>query len=150
MKILIVEDDDYKLERIKAFAKGEFDSVVMTTSDNLKVALEAIAEDSYDLIFVDMAIPSHPTMAGQGTPVPFNTGGLSVLMELAALNRKDPCIIITQYPDIEISGEYIPLSQVKEKLPLLLECEVMACIFYDEDNDVWQNELTAVFKDVKL
>lgn len=150
MKILIIEDDDYKLERIKTFAKKEFNSVVMTTSENLKVALEAIAEDSYDLIFVDMAIPSHPTKAGQGTPVQFNTGGLSVLMELAAMNRKDPCIIITQYPDIEISGEYIPLDQVKEKLPLLLECEVMACIFYDEDNDVWQDELTAVFKDVKL
>lgn len=150
MKILIVEDDDYKLERIKSFAEKEFGSVVMIARDNLKVALEAIAEDSYDLIFVDMAIPSHPTMAGQGTPVPFNTGGLSVLMELAALNRKDHCIIITQYPDIEISGEYIPLDQVKEKLPLLLECEVLACIFYDEDNDIWQNELTAVFKDVKF
>ncbi|MEE3923322.1 hypothetical protein [Pseudomonas viridiflava] len=150
MKILIVEDDDYKLERIRSFAALAFGGVDIRASESLKGALEAVADDIYDLIFVDMAIPSHPTIAGQGTPVPFNTGGLAVLMELAALDRHDPCIIITQYPDIEISGEYIPIDQVREKLPLLLECEVLACVFYDEDKDSWQDELSTVFKELKL
>lgn len=144
MKILIVEDDDYKLERIKAFAAQELGDVTFKTSESLKEALEAIAENVYDLVFVDMAIPSHPTIAGQGTPVSFNTGGLEIIMELAAIGRADPCIIITQYPDIEISGEYIPVSQVKNKIPELLECEVAACILYDEDNDNWKNELKIV------
>lgn len=148
MNILIIEDDDYKLERIKAFTISKLGDVHFRYSESLKEALEAVTENTYDLIFVDMAIPSHPTIAGQGTPVSFNTGGLEVLMELSASGRSDPCIIITQYPDIEISGEYIPVNQVKEKLPILLECEVAACILYDEDNDNWQSELGAVLGDI--
>jgi len=147
MKILIVEDDDYKLERLKAFACKEFSEVSVKSSESLKEALEAVATDVYDLIFVDMAIPSHPTLVGQGTPVSFNTGGLEIIMELSAMGRTDPCVIITQYPDIEISGEYIPLHQVKEKLPDLLECEVLACILYEEDSDDWQHDLKAVFRE---
>lgn len=148
MNILIIEDDDYKLERIKSFASSELGNPIISTSESLKEALEAIANETFDLIFVDMAIPSHPTIAGQGTPVSFNTGGLEVIMELSALGRNDPCIIITQYPDIEISGEYIPISAVKKALPLLLECEVAACVLYEEDSDSWKIELQEVFKEL--
>lgn len=148
MDILIIEDDDYKLERLKIFASVELENLTISTSESLKEALEAIGKNTFDLIFVDMAIPSHPTIAGQGTPVSFNTGGLEVLMELAAMGRSDPCIIITQYPDIEISGEYIPIGDVKTKLPLLLECEVAACIFYEEDSNTWEAELKKVFRDI--
>lgn len=148
MNILIVEDDDYKLERLRAFALKELGDVSVTSSESLKEALEAIASSVYDLIFIDMAIPSHPTLAGQGNPVSFNTGGLEIIMELSAIGRNDPCVIITQYPDIEISGEYIPLHQVKSKLPELLECDVVACVFYEEDNDNWQRELQAVFREL--
>jgi len=148
MKILIVEDDDYKLERIKAFAKSELGDISVDESESLKEALEAITDNTYDLIFIDMAIPSHPTIAGQGTPVSFNTGGLEVIMELAATGSTNHCVILTQYPDIEISGDYIPINQVKEKLPELLECNIAACILYEEDNENWQTELKAVLRDI--
>jgi CheY-like chemotaxis protein len=144
MNILIVEDDDYKLERIKFFVTTELGAASIKTSESLKEALEAISNDTFDLIFVDMAIPSHPSIAGQGTAVSFNTGGLEVIMELSAMGRDDPCIIITQYPDIEISGEYVPISLVKQKLPALLECEVAACVLYEEESDDWKVELRKV------
>lgn len=148
MDILIIEDDDYKLESLKNFALTELGCLNICVSESLKEALESIAKNAFDLIFVDMAIPSHPKIAGQGTPVSFNTGGLEVIMELAAMGRSDPCIIITQYPDIEISGEYIPIGSVKTKLPQLLECDVVACILYEEDSDSWELELKEIFRDL--
>jgi hypothetical protein len=60
------------------------------------------------------------------------------------MGRDDPCIIITQYPDIEISGNYVPISSVKQMLPSLLECEVAACVLYEEDSDNWKIELRQV------
>ncbi|WLG38763.1 hypothetical protein [Pseudomonas rhodesiae] len=145
MKLLIVEDDDYKLESIRTFVLASLGDVSIFTSVSLKDALESINHSTFDLIFVDMAIPSHPPTTGQGTPVSFNTGGLDIIMKLSAIGRTDPCVIITQYPDIEISGEYIPLNEVVDRLPELLECEVAACIFYDEGSDSWKSELKTVF-----
>lgn len=147
MNILIVEDDDYKLSRIKSFTIEEVVSASITACGSLKEALEIISKNMYDLVFIDMAIPSHPTIAGQGTSVQFNTGGLEVIMELAAMGRADLCVIITQYPDIEISGEYIPISLVKKRLPALLECDVLACILYDDTTN-WQVELKKVFEGI--
>lgn len=150
MKILIVEDDNYKLERIREFSESVLGKLEVDTSSNLRDAKLAVNSRSYDLIYVDMAIPSHPTTAGQGAPVSFSTGGLAVIMELAEIGRSDPCIIITQYPDIEISGQYIHISLVKDKLPDLLECEVAACILYETDSMAWKEELRRALEEMFL
>ncbi|HEM7135409.1 response regulator [Acinetobacter baumannii] len=146
MKILIVEDDNYKADSLKKFIFNNIDAnAEVSLATNLKDAIFSIEEKCYDYIFVDMSIPSHPTMVGQGTAFSLVKGGLEVLMEISELNRGDRCIVITQYPEIEISGNFYLVKHSKTKLKEILGCEVLDCIQYFIDDDSWQIELKKCF-----
>lgn len=116
MKFLIIEDDNYKAESLKKFVFNNVDnkaSILIAT--NLKDAILSIEENIFDYIFVDMSIPSHPTMIGQGTAFSLVKGGLEILMEISELDRNDRCIVITQYPEIEISGNFFFSQSIKNQ-----------------------------------
>lgn len=62
------------------------------------------------------------------------------------MDRQDPCVIITQYPEIEISGAYYSLSESKAQLKKELDCDVLDCIEYSEGSEVWKQALSEVLK----
>ncbi|MDT8849032.1 response regulator transcription factor [Pantoea dispersa] len=146
MRILIIEDDSFKLESIRDFLSKKLDRSVIEICTSLSEGIINVNNNKYDLIMVDMAIPSHPITPGGGSPLSLLTGGLDILLELNYLERSDVCIIITQYPDIEIAGKLYALQDAKKEIKIQLECDVLACIEYKEGSDEWQQELEGVLK----
>jgi len=142
--VLIVEDDEFKATSLKKFMieRSEFDQVIIVTS--LVEAIDAIELNNFAFILVDMAIPSHPTKLGEGSPISLLTGGLEVLMELSDMERKDPCVVITQFPDIEISGQFYSLKEAKTEIKNQLECSVLSCIEYKEGDSTWKESLKEI------
>ena len=139
--MLIVEDDDFKLRSLKEFILSYAKDIEIDISNNLKTTINLINKKQYSLILIDMAIPSHPTVPGEGSPHSLLNGGIKVILELDFLERKDDCIIITLYPDIEISGQFFPTKTANLKIKELLDCNVLACIEYSEESDNWKKEL---------
>ena len=115
MRALIVEDDEFKASSIQVFlaSHGNFSQTEVASS--LSDAIRLVRKNLYGLVVIDMAIPSHSVKPGAGSPVSFLTGGLDVLMELNALGREDPCVIVTQYHDIEIEGFFFLLKRPRKK-----------------------------------
>lgn len=144
MKILIIEDDDYKEKNISKYVKKRYSECQVTLSVSLAEAIDEIDNNVYELIFVDMAIPSHTAQQGEGAPMSLLTGGVDILLELADMDRNDRCVVLTQYPSIEISGEHYPLEEAPSHFKTLLNCDVLACIHYVEEDLTWINELNKV------
>ncbi|MEH6501031.1 MAG: response regulator [Pseudoalteromonas distincta] len=141
MKILLVEDDSFKALSISDYIHEECKQAIITIASSLVDAIDSVNNENFDLILVDMGIPSHPTVAGGGSPMSLLTGGLDVLLELNSLGRADPCLIITQYPEIEISGNFYPVNCATEKILIHLSCVVMDCILYIEGSSEWKGAL---------
>tara|TARA_R110000737_G_scaffold343453_1_gene369432 strand:- start:3293 stop:3730 length:438 start_codon:yes stop_codon:yes gene_type:complete len=141
MKVLIIEDDDYKAQNLVAFTEKKFPRVYIDVAVSLIEAIDAIDDKVYDLILVDMAIPSHTAVQGEGAPISFLTGGIDVLLELSEMERDDVCIVITQHPSIEISGEHYSLEDATRCFKELLGCNVKACIYYVQDEEKWLVDL---------
>ena len=146
MKVLIIEDDDYKADNLAKFTKNVFKTVVIVKAQSLAEAIDEIDNSVFDFIFVDMAIPSHTPAPGEGAPISFLTGGIDVLLELSALGRTDSCVVITQYPSIEISGEHYSLNKAPQIFKEQLDCEVLKCIYYVEGSSQWKDELNKVIE----
>lgn len=146
MKVLIIEDDDYKERNIKKYVNKKYVIKKIDIALSLAEAIDAIDNEEYDLIFVDMAIPSHTAQQGEGAPLSLLTGGIDILLELADMKRSDKCVVLTQHPSIEISGEHYPLDEAPTRFKTLLNCDVLACIHYIEEDSSWTTELDYILK----
>lgn len=146
MKVFIIEDDDFKSKSLCDFFYENFKGVSIDKSTSLVDAIASVNTHTYDLILVDMAIPSHPIKPGEGAPMSLLTGGLDILLELRALERNDPCIIVTQYHEIEICGDLYNVDEAGSAIKDLLDCTVLSCIGYLEGSEVWKMQLMEILE----
>lgn len=146
--ILIIEDDSFKADSLSCFFEKQTENYSVNIVGSLVEATEIVNEREFYFIIVDMAIPSHPTVAGGGSPTSLLNGGIDVLLELNYLNRSDPCVVVTQYPDIKIADNYYNLQEAPSVLKSELGCEVIACIEYKEENNNWENLLNEILNKI--
>lgn len=145
--ILIIEDDSFKMDTLVALVRAGTNEVNIHCVTDVASAISAVDQEKFDLIIIDMALPSHPVISGEGSPMSLLTGGLEILFELSSLKRQDNCIIVTQYPEIEIAGQFFSVPEAADAIRQYYSCEVVACLHYpSEEMSEWKDTLTGLLK----
>lgn len=144
--VLIVEDDGYKSDDIATLIKLAEPSAILEFATSVAGAINAIRNGKFELIILDMALPSHPVLPGGGAPLSLLTGGIEVLFELESLRSDHRCVVITQYPDIEICGDLYPVSEAAAAMQDKYDITVNACLEYSQSNLSWRETLTTIIK----
>ncbi len=147
MKILIVEDDEHKSSQIVSIIEDlDITSLDWVIVDNVMQAVRFIVNEVPNKIILDMSLPSHKALPGQGTPVPLPTGGIEVLFELMERDLTDlPILILTQYPEIEIENEPVPVEESGEVLREEYGFSCLETCYYDRENSANWKEATRAF-----
>lgn len=147
LRCLIVEDDPFKIDSIRAHLRDVFSGRIDTVEcQALATASSVLASSTFDLAIIDMSIHSHEPEAGAGSPFPLSSGGLDVLFEIEHSGNKTPCIILTQYPDIEIDGAPIPVEFARQEILEKFEIKVAGCVRYLENDNRWKAEVTSILE----
>jgi CheY-like chemotaxis protein len=149
VRCLIVEDDPYKLNGIQTYLNSVFVGTLdISVCQALASAKALLGSQKFDLAIIDMSIHSHEPEAGSGSPFPLSTGGLDVLFEIVHSENgtKTPCIILTQYPDIEIESLPIPVEQAKKEILDKFDIDVAGCVRYLEDDSQWKADLYLILE----
>jgi len=147
IQCLIVEDDPFKMEGIHAHLTERYGSRIETSGcQALSSAKALLASKYFDLAIVDMSIHSHEPEAGAGSPFPLSSGGLDVLFQIAYSGNDIPCIILTQYPDIEIEGTPVPIEKAQQEIFEKFEIQVAGCVRYIEDDERWKIAMTSILE----
>ena len=149
VRCLIVEDDPYKLDGIQAYLKSVFaGNLVISLSQSLASATALLGSQTFDLAIIDMSIHSHEPEAGSGSPFPLSSGGLDVLFEIVHSENgsNTHCIILTQYPDIEIESLPIPVDQAKKEIFEKFGIDVAGCVRYLENDSQWKGDLYSILE----
>lgn len=139
--ILIVEDDEHKSSQIIEICEfANYDLRSRLVVDNVRDAVRYLVEATPTKIILDMSLPSHKALPGQGTPVPMPTGGVEVLFELKKRNLLNlPILILTQYPEIEIEEETVPVSESPDVFHLEYGFNNIEACYYDHmHNSKWK------------
>lgn len=131
--ILIVEDDDHKSSQILEICENvsiRFDEKLVV--DNVKDAVRLLVNTVPQKIVLDMSLPSHKALPGQGTPVSLPNGGIEVLFELKKRGLTHlPILILTQFPDILIEEEPIPVAESAEVIKNEYGFSNLSACYYD-------------------
>lgn len=145
LNCLVVEDDAFKMEGIRSHLSAIFDGrIEIIGCQALASATALLASQTFDLAIIDMSIHSHEPEAGAGSPFPLSSGGLDVLFEIVYTGKNTHCIILTQYPDIDIESLPIPVEQAKKEILEKFDITVAGCVRYLENDDQWKADITAI------
>lgn len=148
MKILIVEDDPFKMTAIVAVFEPLINGDLIARATSLRSAMALLEKGSFDLVILDMAIPSHTSEVGATDTYSQPVGGLDVLLFLAFGGRAEKVAILTQYPTVEYDRHHVRLAEFKAVLEKDEVTNVADVIRFDEDSDDWKDRLLLVLGDV--
>lgn len=110
MKILLVEDEVHKRDEILT-SVNDVVGVQPEIVDSVNGAVIKIKKNSYDLIILDMALPTFGENTSDNKKGHDQAqGGVEVLRALKAADKSTKILIITQYPDFYISGKKVKLK----------------------------------------
>lgn len=143
---LIVEDDPFKEAALREVLEQLDSRFRFETSVSVQTALLSIRAKKFDLVLLDMALPSHDRSRGKGSPTSMPSGGLEILLTLNRLKRLDPIIVVTQYPEVDINGSLIPILAVKSAILGIVRVNLLDVIHYDQTEDAWRDALIDTVK----
>ncbi|MDV3503703.1 response regulator [Marinobacter sp. M-5] len=141
-KILVVEDEDPKIEHLMRFLKVVHEDFEIETARSVMSALEKIPQVRPSLLLLDMSLPTFDVGDLESGGRPQGYGGLEVLRQMVMLDLDCPTIVITGYEAFPgDTGEPVDLAKLskslKEEFPEILK-EVL---HYNSTNDEWKTKL---------
>ena len=141
MKVLIVEDDQNKRKQIIDYIETIITNIKIISKYSYQSGLKAILEGGYDIVILDMSMPTFditPQEPG-GRPRPF--AGKEILMQMSHRKVIIPVVVVTQFEIFGSSTNTVTLSQLDKELSLLYEGIYMGAIYYNASLDSWKNKL---------
>ncbi len=138
MSILLVEDDDFKAADLKKVVHELLPDVKMSSAISVTSALKALSRETFNLVILDMSLPTFDLSGPGGGGSPQAQGGVEVLRLAKHLKRQASFIVVTQYPDIEIDGREIALESAAKTLSEKFSMPILKCILYEFDSDYWR------------
>ncbi len=143
MKILIVEDDQYKSEAINDFLIAEFQSPDIVIKDSLSSGLfDVLDNDGFDIILLDMSMPSFDISnkdPSGGNPESY--AGEDFLSQMNVLEVATPIIVVTQYDNFGTDDGQMSLAKLDKKLYATHSKIYRGSVYFKSTSISWKKEL---------
>lgn len=146
MRVLLVEDDQFKRKNIEELIESSFDSYQITHAASVSSAMRAVRDEDYDFVLLDMSLPSFdigPTETG-GRPRGF--GGMDILRYLDSKEVPTTVIVVTQFERFgegESERDLDALTgELSENFPEL----VRGVVYFDTSGSAWRKQLIDLIK----
>jgi len=140
-RILIVEDDAFKLDAILEIVGSVLVGWNIDVCRSVQSAVKAVSSVDYKIVILDMSLPSHDLELGLLHGIPVLSGGVEVLFELNYRGAPSDVVVVTQYPEIEMSGRLVPLEETADFISKSFGIIVSKCIYFDPDQSAWRRAL---------
>ena len=137
MKFLLIEDDDYKADQIVQFLENQNHEIIVAKAYN--TGMRKIVTQTYDIVLLDMTIPSFEISREHPTSRIRKYGGKDILFELDRREINIPIIVITQYQvfgDGEKTLDRLD-QELKNEFPTLYK----GYVYYNSSALDWQENL---------
>lgn len=138
-KILLVDDDDYKISNIKSFVEKQIQCDIWVEKA-LNPGLKKLIKEKFDLVLLDMSMPTFNISETNN----FNSyGGLEFLKEMLRRKDKTPVVIVTQYAIFGEGQSKRTLEAIGEECKNSFE-NYKGIVLYSSTEDSWKEKLLKV------
>ncbi|WP_337029411.1 response regulator [Pantoea agglomerans] len=146
MKVLIIEDSDFKKNRVRDFLKEEFKDIELEMSSSYNSGLNLLIDNEYDFAIIDMSLPNYDRVPGV-PDVEFRTfGGLDLARQIKRRRININFIFLTQYSSFTDKGKYADLESIEIEAKSNHPENFLGCIYYEHAGYDWKDSLVSVVK----
>lgn len=145
MKFLLIEDDDYKRDKIfesltKIYPDSKFTFAKSVTSAIIE--LESI--ESETLILLDMSLPTYDQDKSSSGGRPQGFGGVEILRNIEFYELLNKVLVITQYESISLDNRVLDISDLEIELFKEFSEFFIGLVHFSVISDSWKNELEKI------
>jgi DNA-binding NarL/FixJ family response regulator len=140
--IIVIEDDFKKKEDIRNFLSSDLGVKNITIKESYQSGLRALIKNEYDLLLLDMSIPTWDKSIDEPGGSFEKFGGFKILKEISRKKRPVNTILITMFDDFGESDTSITLSQLNDLLKKEFPEIYKGAVYYNTREDKWKNDLT--------
>lgn len=142
MRILIIEDNLLKREKVVSFLNSAYD-VELVEAASYNSGLVAAENGVYDFMIIDMSMPtfdrSETTQGGRFRAI----AGKEIASKLSKAGKLAPFVVLTGYKDFSVNSQNLSIEQIHDLLSTLGE-QYKGCIVFNSAEILWQEQLASV------
>ena len=146
MRILLVEDEIHKREEIIQCVQQVYD-FSPDVVDGVRSAILKVMEIDYNLIILDMALPTFGDNADDKNKGHDQAqGGIEVLRILNQVKKSTKIIIVTQYPDFKIGGTKVKLKDASKIIFDKYNQNVIGAVLYHYKSKTTLQKIASILR----
>ncbi len=148
MNLLIVEDEAPKLQNVRELAQELALFECLDEARSFGSALKALRARAFDLIILDMSLPTFDIGNGESGGRPQGFGGQEVLRYMSRFKLTTPVIVVTAFEAFAEKGKAIDLKALEKSLLAEHPNIFRGVVFYNTMFTTWRDELRKLVKSV--
>jgi len=141
MKVLIIEDDEFKQRRIAQVVRELDEGAELGMERSVNSGLRKIVDDTPELILLDMSLTTFDVGPNEPGGRPQNFGGLEVLRQMDRLGITVPVVVITQHERFARGSTEVHLSTILQELQQEHSQLFRGLVYYNSAIGGWEAEL---------
>jgi len=143
MKILFIEDDDEKRDKINTYLNNIFDNLKIVDKKSYHSGLRTLVKkEKYDIVLMDMSMPNFDVISDEsegGTPESF--AGRKLLEQMKFRFIDYPVIVITQFESFGEHVEKLSFKELNEELEAKFRPFYKGMVYYHSSESDWKENL---------
>ena len=138
-KILIIEDEQQKLDNLKDFLNEEFPDIEFSEKRSYNSALREIVENhkDYSLILLDMSMTTYDVSVEESGGIPEPLAGENILDVMYLNEIPTKVVVVTMYESFAGKKLKVFDSEIKENYP----DNYLGYVFFSHKTTDWKLEL---------
>lgn len=143
MKILLIEDDEEKMEKILDFINFQYPDSAIEVARSFNAGLRAIIKsNSLDVILLDMSMPNYnATEEDPSGGAPEHFAGRDILSQMKLRDIHVPTIVITMFDLFGENPDRMSFSQLEQQLRAMYAPTFLGMVYYNSGQEGWKNAL---------
>lgn len=141
MRVLIVEDDSIKMERIAVEVRSVFEGVVMEQARSYQSAMQNLVGNAYDLLLLDMSLPLFDITADEDGYQIDAFAGRNILDDMMRNKCIVPTIVVTMFETFGEGDDQMNIGELDSDLQSRYGGFYRGIVYYNTSEVNWRESL---------
>lgn len=139
--ILFIEDNRAKADDVSLFMNENYPEINFEIKESFTSGLRELFKNRYDLLFLDMSIPTREGDANSLINNFEQLGGYQILSEMKRKKKQIPTILITMFNEFGVNSSFFNLNEIDELCMTEFSDFYLGAVYYTSRDATWKEKL---------